>query len=463
MLHDKIIDINNKRFVGHKMADVIQDIASDASRLHKEGILEKMLVTANLGGAGGEAFFYNLYLACNPFFVPGFKKPPTTEGITDTDNNWPEFWNLCERLQARELTGHAARDAVEACSKRFDSDEWNTVCRQVILKDLRAGISEKTVNKVAGKTKFKIPTFTVQLAQDSKGQPNKMTGKKRLEGKLDGVRVMAVITDGSVKLFSRNGKNFENFPQIEEAINSLKLKASKIFNFSPKNIVLDGEVMGESFQALMKQAQRKNDAKTEDMVFNIFDVIPLADFYRGYWNAQQHKRTAWLEEQREIIESHSCLRVTQGIEVDLDTSEGQDVLKRYANDCVNLGLEGIMIKDQGAPYECKRSSAWMKWKPVITVDLAVVDIQEGTGKYEGSFGSFICEGVDDGKLIRVHVGSGITDDQRSEYWKNRKKLKGMVVEIMADAVTKNQSDDDTYSLRFPRFVRFRGFEAGEKI
>jgi DNA ligase-1 len=128
-----------------------------------------------------------------------------------------------------------------------------------------------------------------------------------------------------------------------------------------------------------------------------------------------------------------------------------------------VGLEGIMIKNKESPYECKRSSAWMKWKPVITVDLEVVDIQEGTGKYEGSFGSFICEGVEDGKLIKVHVGSGITDDQRTEYWKNRKKLKGMVVEIMADAVTKNQSDDDTYSLRFPRFVRFRGFEAGEKI
>lgn len=463
MLHDNIIDIKNKRFAGHKLADVIEEIASDASRLHKEGILEKMLVTANLGSAGAEAFYYNIYLACNPFFVPGFKKPPTTEGITDAQNDWPAFWDLCEKLQARELTGHAARDAVEACSKRFDSVEWNTICRQVILKDLRAGISEKTVNKVAGKTKFKIPTFTVQLAQDSKGQPNKMTGKKRLEGKLDGVRVMAVITDGVVKLFSRNGKNFENFPQIEEAINNLKFKSSKIFNLNNKDIVLDGEVVGESFQALMKQAQRKSDAKTEEMVFNIFDVLPLADFERGYWNAQQHKRTAWLEEQREIIESSPSLRVTQGFEVDLDTSEGHDILKRYANDCVNEGLEGIMIKNQDAPYECKRSSAWMKWKPVITVDLAIVDIQEGTGKYAGSFGSFICEGTDDGKLIKVHVGSGITDEQRTEYWAARDELKGQLVEVMADAVTKNQSDDDTYSLRFPRFVRFRSFDDGVKV
>ena len=70
MLHDNIIDIKNNRFAGHKLADVIEEIASDASRLHKEGILEKMLVTANLGSAGAEAFYYNIYLACNPFFVP---------------------------------------------------------------------------------------------------------------------------------------------------------------------------------------------------------------------------------------------------------------------------------------------------------------------------------------------------------------------------------------------------------
>jgi hypothetical protein len=35
------------------------------------------------------------------------------------------------------------------------------------------------------------------------------------------------------------------------------------------------------------------------------------------------------------------------------------------------------------------------------------------------------------------------------------------VEVRADAVTQNQ--DGTYSLRFPRFLRFRGFEVGEKI
>jgi len=40
-------------------------------------------------------------------------------------------------------------------------------------------------------------------------------------------------------------------------------------------------------------------------------------------------------------------------------------------------------------------------------------------------------------------------------------LVGQVVEVRADAITQNQ--DGTYSLRFPRFLRFRGFIAGEKI
>jgi hypothetical protein len=40
-------------------------------------------------------------------------------------------------------------------------------------------------------------------------------------------------------------------------------------------------------------------------------------------------------------------------------------------------------------------------------------------------------------------------------------LVGQIVEVRADAVTQNQ--DGTYSLRFPRFLRFRGFDAGEKL
>ncbi len=42
---------------------------------------------------------------------------------------------------------------------------------------------------------------------------------------------------------------------------------------------------------------------------------------------------------------------------------------------VEEGYEGIMIKSMDAPYECKRSDFWMKWKPTITVDLNIVNVK----------------------------------------------------------------------------------------
>jgi len=46
---------------------------------------------------------------------------------------------------------------------------------------------------------------------------------------------------------------------------------------------------------------------------------------------------------------------------------------------------------------------------------------------------------------------------------DKDKLIGQIVEVRADAITKNQDADNEWSLRFPRFLRFRGFEKGEKI
>ena len=81
----------------------------------------------------------------------------------------------------------------------------------------------------------------------------------------------------------------------------------------------------------------------------------------------------------------------------------------------------------------------------------------------GKLGALICEGVDDGKCIRVNVGSGFTDLHRDSYWQERDKVLGQIVEIRADAATKSQDSEETWSLRFPRFLRFRGFVAGEKL
>ena len=122
-----------------------------------------------------------------------------------------------------------------------------------------------------------------------------------------------------------------------------------------------------------------------------------------------------------------------------------------------------MVKPITGIYECKRSSLWLKVKPFIEVSLKVVDTEEGTGRNAGKLGALIVEGTDMDKFIKTNVGSGLTDADRETFWKAKDKLIGQIVEVRADAITQNQDTDNEWSLRFPRFLRFRGFEPGEKL
>ena len=457
-MHDE--DFQHSKYDNVMAADWIRDLNESASRIHKEKTIEKALMASKLGSSDAQVFLFNCYQAYNPFYTFNVKQVPETQGLVSRPNPWTVFWGLLESLRTRSKTGHSARDEIERVSQLFDSEEWNNLARPVLLKDLRAGISEKTLNKVLGHTEWKIPTFTCQLATDSTDHPAKMKGVKRLEVKLDGVRVLAVVSGNACTLYSRNGKEFANFPQIAEAILDNR-RAFQRGGGTGGHFVLDGEIVGESFQKLMKQAQRKSDVETTGMVYHIFDILPLDSFKEGHCNLQQFKRVEWLESARSALQETECLRIMNGLDVDLDTAEGHDVMNRYAQDAVAQGFEGIMIKSMDAPYECKRSDFWMKWKPTITVDLNIVGFEEGTGRTLGRLGAIICEGEDNGRKIRVNVGSGLSDSDRDEYWLNRDTLLGDVVEVEADAVTQNQ--DGSYSLRFPRFMRFRGFDQGEKL
>jgi len=323
---------------------------------------------------------------------------------------------------------------------------------------MRAGFSENTVNKVVEKQwpDYAIPVFSCQLAHDSANHETKVAGKKFIEVKLDGVRVITIVyPDGRVDQFSRNGKELVNFPHVKEQI-------AKIAHTFTEPTVLDGEIMSGSFQDLMKQIHRKSSAQANDAVLNLFDIVTLADFEKGESSRTQIECSTWLKQWFEDNEAAlpNVTVVAQEL-VNLDTSEGQTRYKEINAMAIAGGYEGIMLKDPEAGYKCKRSVAWLKLKPFIEVSLAVVAVEEGTGKNVGKLGALVCEGIDDGKAIRVNVGSGFTDEDRVTYWDNADTLIGDIIEVRADAITQNQ--DGTYSLRFPRFKGFRGFEAGEKI
>ena len=440
-------------------ASWINKLNESDSRLHKEDVIKQALEASVLGSVNAQTFLGFAKATYNPYVTFGVKQIPDTVGITDAENPWQDFNELLVQLSQRRLTGHAARDAIADMSVRFDTTEWNTFCAAVLRRDLRCGISSTTINKICKKTDYEIPVFGCQLATNSEGRPE-MKGIKRLEPKLDGVRMLMVVIpgdDGEVTTicYSRNGKVFENFTHIEEQVrnNWVKMVRKAATSNLSMGFVLDGEVIGNSFQELMRQARRKTDVQAEDSVYNVFDIIPLDCFREGHWNAQLEKRINILENMRPVIDNMPSLELLPHIMVDLDTAAGRDQLERYAQDNVKAGFEGIMIKELQAPYICKRSTDWMKWKPVITVDLEVIGVEEGTGRNEGRLGALVCSGVDDGKEITVNVGSGFSDSDRDNYWHDSNLIVGRTAEILCDVITQNQ--DGTYSLRFPRFVRFR--------
>ena len=434
--------------------NVISTLEDHNSRLDKESII---LAQAE---AGNSEFFQGARLALDPMITFGLKQIPEKKDEDGPGLDWDSFSLIITGFVNRSLTGNLARDTVAKMMKSATKAQWNGWYRRILIKDLRCGVSEKTVNKVVEKKwpDYAIPIFSCQLAHDSANHESKVSGQKLIEVKLDGVRVITIVyPDGRVDMFSRNGKELVNFPHVTEQISAVVKKTPP-----PYALVLDGEIMSSSFQDLMTQVHRKSDVKANDAILNLFDMCPLEDFEKGFWDKSQTVRSqmvqAWVEQNNEMLPNVTCLANEL---VDLDTDAGQLRYKEINAQAVTGGYEGIMIKDPEAGYECKRSIAWLKLKPFIEVSLEVVDVEEGTGRNVSRLGAIVCQGVDDGKAIRVNVGSGFSDSDRDIFWTSRDSLLGQIVEVRADAVTQNQ--DGTYSLRFPRFLRFRGFQVGEKL
>ena len=426
---------------------VIRSLEDHPSRLNKEAIIEAEKDNVEL--------FEGFQLALSPFITFGVKKVPSFSGPDGQGLPWVAFKELCELLRTRQLTGDDARSAIELALSASTKNQWNDWYRRILIKDLRCGVSEKTINKIV---KNAVPLFECMLAHDGANHESKVTGKKLLEPKLDGVRALLIIDAGarSATIYSRNGKILENFGHITKGIED----NIELFE---RSIVIDGEVVSSSFQALMKQVHRKSDAEAGDARLMAFDILPLSEFLAGKSTMGQRRRSNLLLSMKATLDKVGGIDIIPQIEVDLDTAVGEMQFKQYNKDAIEAGFEGIMIKDIDAPYVCKRHVAWLKQKPFIEVSLAVVAVEEGTGKNAGRLGALICEGEDDGKKIRVNVGSGVTDEQRDEFWASKDALTGQIVEVRADAATLNQDSEDIYSLRFPRFLRFRGFKAGEKI
>ena len=436
-------------------SEIIKLIESSNSRLFKESIILEQMEKGN------DIFFKGLSFAYIKLLTFGVKQLPVAEK-NGQGLDWIEFSMICEKLIKRELTGHAARDQIIILKDKSYKDEWNFFYRRILQKDMRCGLSERTVNNVAKKNNYEqfiIPVFSCQLAQDCELHKKKLNGKKSLEVKLDGVRAVTVIyPTGKIDMFSRNGKELNNFNHIKDEI-------SKTYNISSikEALVLDGEIVSDDFQTLMKQIHRKKSSQNKDAKLFLFDLLPLEYFKKGIYEKSYFSRIEQLKKinERFFVQSQ-IINIIDSVNVDLDTEKGEIEFKNFNKNSIINGYEGIMIKDPESFYECKRSTTWLKSKPFIEISLEVKDYEEGTGRNKGKLGAIIAEGIDEDKNFKTNVGSGFTDLQRKEFWEEKDKLIGQIIEIRADSISKSQ-DGENWSLRFPRFKSFRGFDKKEKL
>ena len=401
---------------------IIQRLQSSNSRLFKEEVLLNEMKEENISFFEGLSFTYNRLLTF------GVKKVPEAQedgpGI-----QWTEFKQLANKLLKRELTGHAARDEIQNLMEKSKKDEWNFFFRRILQKDIRCGLSEKTINNVAKKNNFQnflIPVFSCQLAQDCELHKKKLTGKKYLEVKLDGVRAVTIIYPSRIiDIFSRNGKELNNFDHLKDEI-------LKYLDFTTlkKPIVLDGEIVSKNFQELMKQIHRKKISQNVDASLFLFDILPLENFKKGIYESTLQKRISDLQKiYHSFFVKSEKIKLINSKLVDLETYEGKKEFKKFNELSIIKGFEGIMIKDPMSFYECKRSTSWLKSKPFIEISLEVKNYEEGTGRNKGKLGALIAEGKDNGKFFRLNIGSGFTDLQRQDFWNNKEKLIGQVVEV----------------------------------
>ena len=229
-----------------------------------------------------------------------------------------------------------------------------------------------------------------------------------VEPKWDGVRVIATVHDGRVRLASRNGRDVtSHYPELAGMGAALKGRSA----------VLDGEVVAfdaagrPSFQALQRRMHVATPAPElvgdVPVVAMVFDLLWLdRELLTGLPQRERRRR---LEELGLDGPSWHTTPLMPAAPVD-------ELLRA----CGEVGMEGYVIKRADAAYSPgRRSSAWVKLKCVRRRELVVGGWISGQRGRAGSIGSLAVgiHGLDrdtggsDGRLHYVgQVGSGLTDD-----------------------------------------------------
>jgi DNA ligase-1 len=406
--------------------EVIQKISLISSKNEKRKILQENkdnqrlfeLLDASLN------FFRKFYI--NKFDI-------SEQAIIEIDFH-DEFLALLNKLEKRTITGNTAKSCVETFLNKC-SDRQQDIYARVLRKDLRAGFSIDTAAEF-----FPIPTFDVMLATDGKKckKLNKIiSAGVFVSPKLDGYRCLAVIDNGEVTLYSRNGSEFNNFPSIKESLAK---------SFIGQSLVLDGEIMSDDFQAMQKTAfADKRGTTVGDVKYHVFDYLTLDEWESSNFLLEKSKRLVYLKDRAKKF-GPEVVAVSQEL-----TWELKRVLELEV-EYMSQGFEGAMVLPNIPYYRGRSSNKLMKFKTMLTQDCSII------GMYEGEKGSRL-EGLMGGlelmqeNGVKCECGTGFSDEDRQKFWEHKDRQIGRIAEVKYQELSKDGV------MRFPVFIRFRDHEA----
>lgn len=316
-------------------------------------------------------------------------------------------------------------------------DDERELYIKLLAKTLRLGVTAKTVNKVFPNL---IPEWEVQQALSINKYPVQEGSEFWLTQKINGVR--ATYYKG--QLISRNGLSFEGLEHIIQEISWVQ----------NSGYVLDGELTlndkgslsdNEAFR-ITTGIINSDEANKTRICYTIFDIIPIQDFEGNEPNLSYSKRRAILDGlTNQFNKEFSPVKVLPVL------YHGKDIEKINTLLCqmVAEDKEGLML-NYDVPYRRTRHRGILKIKQFYTMDLPILRCEEGIGRLERTLGAFVL----DFKGNEVRVGSGFTDAQRMEFWKNRDDIVGMLCEVKYKEISKDKGTG-LESLQFPIFVQIR--------
>jgi bifunctional non-homologous end joining protein LigD len=220
------------------------------------------------------------------------------------------------------------------------------------------------------------------------------------EPKWDGVRTLAFVDGGEVRLQTRNLLDCtKQYPEAHGAAEALT---------GAYQAILDGEIVAfddkgvPSFQRLQPRMHLSDEGtvsklrKSVPVIYEVFDVL--------YLDGEDLTKQPLRERRRRLeaaLQPMGPIRLSEGF-------PGNGVA--LFNAAREQGLEGIVAKRLDSPYVSGRSAAWVKIKAFKSMDCVIGGWTEGQGGRHATLGALIVGVYRDGKLMPVgQVGSGFDD------------------------------------------------------